>query len=60
MSEDEMIRIAHRAIDKGWDFEQLKYGDDLYGREYCADDIWDFVEECKKIGTDAFDKKYSK
>lgn len=59
MNQQEMIRIARRAVDKGWDFETLKYGDDMYGKESLADDVWEYVEECKRIGTDAFDAKYA-
>lgn len=56
--EAELVRLARRAIDKRWDFETLKYGDDLYGREHLVDAVWDFVEECQAIGRTAFDKKY--
>jgi len=59
MNQQDMIRIARRAVSKGWDFETLKYGDDMYGKESLADDVWDYVEECKRIGTDAFDAKYA-
>jgi hypothetical protein len=54
-----MIKIARRAIEKGWDFETLKYGDDMYGKESLAEYVWDYVEECKRIGTTAFDAKYA-
>ncbi len=40
MERQEMLRIAKRAITKKWDFETLKYGDDLYGKEKFADDVW--------------------
>ena len=53
-----MLRLAKKAIEKGWNFEQLKYGDDLYGKECFADDVWEFVEECGRIGTVAFNVKY--
>ena len=58
MNKQEMIRIAKIAIDKRWDFETLKYGDELYGKEDLADDVWDFVEECDDIGQAAFADKY--
>ena len=54
----EMARLAKRAVEKRWDFEQLKYGDDLYGKEDCAEAVWNFVEECQEIGMTAFVKKY--
>jgi hypothetical protein len=59
MEQKEMIRIALRAIDKKWDFETLKYGDDMYGKESLAEDVWDYVEECERIGREAFDAKYA-
>lgn len=58
MDKSEMISIAKRAIEKKWDFEDLKYGDDLYGRESFTDEVWNLVEECEAIGTVAFDEKY--
>lgn len=58
MTHDEMVRIAKRAINKRWDFETLKYGDDMYGKESLAEEVWELVEECEQIGTIAFYKKY--
>lgn len=58
MTNEEIIRIAKTAIRKKWDFEQMKYSDDMYGREYKADDVWELVEECERIGTVEFQKKY--
>jgi len=59
MKKSDMIWIASKYVQKGYNYEQLKYGDDLYGKEHLADEVWAYVEECKKIGTDAFYKKYS-
>jgi hypothetical protein len=58
MEQQEMLRIAKRAIEKKWDFETMKYGDDLYGKEKFADEVWSFVEECEEIGRAAFWAKY--
>lgn len=58
MEKSEMIWIATKYADKGYDYEQLKYGDDLNGREQFADDVWGFVEEYKAIGSIAFREKY--
>jgi len=58
MDKQEMIWIAKRAIDKRMDFETLKYSDYMYGKESLTDDVWEFVDECSRIGTDAFYKKY--
>ena len=60
LDKDDLIRIAKRAIEKRWDFETLKYGDDLYGNEDIAEDVWAFVEECDEIGQKAFYEKYPK
>ena len=59
MADSFLVKTAKRASEKRWSFEDLKYGDDLYGKESLADDIWDLVEERKKIGADAFDAKYA-
>lgn len=58
MTQIEMARLAKRAIEKRWDFEELKYGDDLYGKEDLVDEVWEFVEECQAIGMTAFEAKY--
>ena len=34
MNKQEKQKLALKAIDKRWDFEDLKYGDDLYGKEH--------------------------
>lgn len=53
-----MIWIASKYADKDYDFDQLKYGDDLYGREKFADEVWKYVQEFKDIGRWAFYEKY--
>ncbi len=58
MEEDEIIYLASKAFDKKWDFETLKYGDDLYGREDIADDIWTYVEYIEEIGVLNFKELY--
>lgn len=58
MEKSEMLWIASKYADKGYDFEQLKYGDDLYGKENLADEVWEFVTEYKEIGSVAFREKY--
>lgn len=52
------IYLATKAFDKNWDFEELKYSDDLYGKEEYADDIYEYVEEIYSIGTISFKEKY--
>lgn len=58
MEKSEIIYLATKAFDKGWDYETLKYGDDLYGREEYADDVWDYIVELKEDGRKAFYEKY--
>jgi hypothetical protein len=58
MTTSEMAILARKVVRKNWDFDELKYGDDLYGKEKLADEVWDLVDECKKIGIDAFEAKY--
>ena len=59
MSKDEMLWTASWAIGKGYDYETLHYCDNMYGKEQFTDDVWEYVVECKEIGTTAFYKKYS-
>ena len=63
MTESEKIFIATKYADKGYDYEQLLYGDDLYNyksdvRDELADDIWGYVVEYKELGSIAFRDKY--
>ena len=58
MEKSEMIWIASKYASKKYDFEQMKYGDDLYGKEKHADEIWEYVEEYEEIGSLAFREKY--
>lgn len=58
MEKSEMLWIASVAIAKNMDYEKLKYSDYLYGNENIAHDIYEYVIECKEIGTIAFYKKY--
>jgi hypothetical protein len=58
MTKSEMIRIARIAIDKGLDYETLKYSDYLYNEEDSVDEVYEYVDECKRIGTTAFNAKY--
>lgn len=58
MEKKEMVRIAIKAIEKKLDFEELKYSDYLYDHEGDIDAVWEYVEECERIGTIAFFEKY--
>lgn len=58
MEKSELIYLASKAFDKRWDFETLKYGDDLYGKEQYADEVWEYVEELQEKGSRVFYEKY--
>ncbi len=58
MEQSEMIYIASKYAEKGYNFEQLKYGDDMYGKESLAEDVWEYVEEYMDLGRVAFREKY--
>lgn len=58
MTHSEMLWVAKIAIEKRWDFEKMKYSDYLYGKEDHAEDVWEYVTECDKIGQDSFWEKY--
>lgn len=58
MTKDEMLFIAKRAIDKRMDYETLKYSDYMYNKECLTGDVWEYVEECDRIGRTAFYEKY--
>lgn len=58
MEKKDMLWLASKAVAKNWDFEKLKYSDDLYDKEHLADDVWEYVEEAEEIGMIAFREKY--
>lgn len=64
MKEEDKIWIASKYAEKGYDYSDLKYGDDLYHldgnpeKESILDEIWEYVIEFKEIGSRAFREKY--
>jgi hypothetical protein len=58
MEKSEMLWIATKYFGKGYSYEDLCYGDDLYGREQYADEIWEYVAELHDMGRIAFYEKY--
>lgn len=58
MEESEKLYLASKYFEKGYSYDQLYYGDDLYGRESFADEIWDIVIEIQDIGRLDFKDKY--
>ena len=53
-----MLFIATKAISKGWDYETMYYSDDMDDHVVFSDEVWEYVVECKEIGTTAFKEKY--
>ena len=59
MTKEDVIWVASKVFEKGWDYETLKYSDDLhFGSEY-ADVVWEYAEEMRSIGRIAFYEKYT-
>lgn len=61
MTYKELAEIAMKYVDKGYDYEALMYGDDLYDatdreKEICGE-LW---SECREIGFKAFQEKIDK
>ena len=59
MKESEMIWAASVAIGKDIDYETLCYSDYMHGNESSADEVWEYVIECREIGETAFRDKYA-
>lgn len=59
MNTKEMLSITRTAIDKGWDFEQLSYSDDMYENRDCDEEVYEYVIECSEIRSIAFFEKYA-
>lgn len=58
MDEADKLYIASKYFEKQYSFDQLYYGDDLYGKEQFADEIWDIIVEIQDIGRTAFKERY--
>lgn len=58
MTIEEILWLATKAVAKKWDRDDLRYCDDLYGRETDVDEVWRYVEECEEIGRTAFKERY--
>jgi hypothetical protein len=64
METKDKIWIASKYASKGYGYEDLKYGDDLYHldgkdeKETILDEIWGYVTEYEDYGSIAFREKY--
>lgn len=65
MTTEEKIYIASKYCEKGYGYDDLRYGDDLYhldgddNKETIIDEIIDYMDEYRSIGSVAFREKYS-
>lgn len=58
MEKQEMVWIASKYVSKGYGYEEMKYGDDMYGREKFADEVGEYMTEMQELGSTAFYEKY--
>jgi hypothetical protein len=58
LTKEDIIWIASKYAEKDYGYEQLHYGDDLYGNEDKTDEVWEYVDEYNDIGRIAFREKY--
>lgn len=56
----DMVKITLLVIEKQLSQDQLYYSDYMYGCESYTEDVWEYVMECREIGTVAFREKYKK
>lgn len=50
MTEAELVKAASYALMKGYDYETMKYCDEMYGKEKYMEEVWEIVEEAEEIG----------
>ena len=55
----DLIYNATIALGKGYDYEEMYYGDYMYGNEDQTEAVFEYVNEAQEIGSIAFKKKYS-
>lgn len=63
MTAFEKIYIATKYVEKGYGFDDLRYGDDLYHlsgeeKEQTLEDIFDYMDEYRELGRKQFSEKY--
>lgn len=64
MEKEDKIWIASKYAEKGYSYNDLKYGDDLYHldgtdeKETVIDEISELMTEYEEIGSIAFREKY--
>lgn len=58
MTKDEMIWIATKWFSKGYNIDDLRWSDDMYGHENQTDEVKEYYFELKDIGRITFYEKY--
>lgn len=59
MKTKDLVYLASKVFDKGWDFETFMYGDDAYNlSEEEIEDVWNMVDDIKENGFRAFREEY--
>lgn len=61
MNKEEKVYLASKFAEKGYDYETILYGDDLYNvedKDSVMDEIWDLVCEYNSIGSIQFRENY--
>jgi len=58
MEKAELIYLASKYAQKGYDYEKMMYCDDFHGQEEQAECCYEYVIEFKEIGRKAFYEKY--
>lgn len=58
MTKEEKLWIATKWFQKGYDIDDLRWSDDMYGYENETDEVLEYYEELQDIGRIAFYEKY--
>jgi hypothetical protein len=58
MTRKEIILLAIKYAEKGYNYDQVKYCDDLYGKQEFVEEIMEYIVEYKQIGAIAFRYMY--
>jgi len=58
LNKKELIGLANYAMYKELSYEELNDCDSIRGHSNQLDEIWDYVIECREIGTISFYQKY--
>ena len=54
MTQEEKIKAASYTMMKGYNYEQMMYSDEMYGKSEHMDDVWNIVIEIEENGLQWF------